>query len=106
MAVIAVNYKDLRDFAAAIENYCTIQNNQMQQLDADIITMLTTGWLGADAKEFKHKWETVNDKDSTAVKFRNSLDSFGKSLVYCANEYQMAQEITAEAANRLLQSMT
>ena len=98
MATIEVNHKVLRDVASAVSTYCDEQNREMQAADEEIKSLLSSGWLGADAQQFGSKWEGVDDNDSTAVKFRDSLKSFGETLTSCANGYQKAQEDTYNAA--------
>jgi len=101
MAVIEVNHKVLRDVAAAVTTYCNAQDREMRSADSDIKSMLSSDWLGFDAQEFGRKWEGVDDNNSTAVKFRESLKNFGESLTACANEYENAQTSTYNAANSL-----
>ena len=101
MALIEVNYKDLRELAGAIAEYCAVHDAQMAKVDAEVKSMLTTGWLGPDAQEFGIKWAGANDKNSTATRFRDSLSEFGEKLTHCASEYQRTQEGVAEAADRL-----
>ncbi|CDX04950.1 Type VII secretion system ESAT-6-like [Desulfitobacterium hafniense] len=101
MALIEVNHKVLRDVAAAITTYCSAQDKEMRAADSDIKSILSSDWIGLDAQEFGRKWEGVDANDSTTVKFRESLKSFGESLTACANEYQSAQEDAYNAANRL-----
>lgn len=101
MAIIEVNHKTLRDVAAAIKTYCSAQDREMRSADSDIKSMLSSDWVGADARQFGGKWEGVDEKDSTAVRFRESLKNFGEGLSNCANEYQSAQEDTYNAASRL-----
>jgi len=105
MALIEVNYKDLRELAGAITAHCAVHDAQMAKMDAEVKSMLTpgaaVGWLGPDAQEFGKKWTGVTDKDSTASRFRDSLCEFGEKLTHCASEYQRTQEGVAEAADRL-----
>jgi hypothetical protein len=101
MAVIEVNHKVLRDVAEAVTAYCNAQDREMRSADSDVKSMLFSDWLGLDAQEFGRKWEGVDDTDSVAVKFRESLKKFGESLTACANTYQTAQEDAYNEANRL-----
>ena len=101
MAQIEVNHKTLRDIASAITTYCAAQDREMSSADTEIKSMLTSDWTGLDAQEFGGKWEGVDADDSTAVKFRKSLKSYGEALTACANEYQSAQEDAYNKANRL-----
>ena len=101
MAYIEVNQQVLRNTALALSAYCSAQNRQMGIADTDIKTMLASEWLGYDAQEFGHKWESVSDNDSTTIKFRESLLNFGINLCICADIYQNAQADTYNEANRL-----
>ena len=101
MAIIEVNHRTLRDVASAITTYCSTQDKEMKSADADIKSMLSTGWQGLDAQEFGRKWEGVNNSDSAAVKFRESLKNFGDGLTACANEYEKAQADSYNEANHL-----
>lgn len=101
MAVIEVNHRILRNVAAAIETYCSTQDREMRSADSEVKSMLSVDWIGSDAQEFGRKWEGVDDNNSTAVKFRESLKKFGESLAACANVYQTAQEDSYNEASRL-----
>jgi hypothetical protein len=102
MSMIDVNHRTLRDVAAAITTYCTAQDREMRIADTEIKSMLTNGWLGMDADEFRRKWAGVNANDSTAVRFRESLKNYGECLVACANEYENAQADAVNAAGLLM----
>ena len=91
MANIEVNHRNLRDVASEINTYCTTQNNQIRSADTEIKSMLAADWLGFDAQEFGKKWESVDDNNSTAVKFREYLKNFADNLTACANAYETAQ---------------
>jgi len=101
MAFIEVNHKVLRDVSTAIDTYCSVHVKEMNSADAEIKSLLSSGWLGMDAQEFGRIWEGVNGRDSISIKFRDSLKNFGGALAACANEYQKAQEDAYNAANRL-----
>jgi len=101
MALIDVNHKVLREVASAITTYCTFQNREMRTLNTAVKTKLLTGWVGNDAKEFSLKWRDVTASDSTAVKFRESLESYSENLNSCAGEYEKAQTDAYNKANRL-----
>ena len=101
MAMIEVNHKVLRDVAAAITAYISVQNREMGSADSNIKQMLRTDWLGSDAQEFERKWEDVDSPGSITIKHRESLKKYGENLTACANEYQSAQEDAYNAANRL-----
>jgi len=92
MASYEVNHKVMRDAAAAINEYCAIQDREMRSADTEIQSMLSTDWIGLDAQVFASKWQGVGANDSTTIKFRDSLKNYGNSLTACANEYQSAQE--------------
>ena len=101
MASIKVDHSVLRTVASAVTTYCTTQDKEMRSADANIKSMLSTDWIGPDAMEFGGKWEAVDASDSTAVKFRDSLKSFGEAITACADEYESAQADAYNAANRL-----
>jgi len=101
MALIEVNHKTLRDVASAITTYCSAQDKEMKSADTEIKSMLTSDWLGQDAQEFGGKWEGVDENDSTAVKFRDSMKNFGENLTACANEYEKVQGDVYNKANGL-----
>ncbi len=101
MAIIEVNHQTLRDVASAVRNYCSQQDAQMRSANAEVKDMLNSGWTGFDSQAFQDKWDDVDSKDSTAVKFRDSLENYSKLLDYCATLYQTAQE-NAYAAARWL----
>ena len=101
MAVIEVNHGFLREVASAISYYCTKQDLEMQFADSEIKSMLYSDWLGSDAVEFGKTWESVDDANSTTVKFRDSLKNFGESITACANKYKNAQADTYDAAHWL-----
>ena len=101
MAYIDVNHQTLREVAAAILAYCSAQDREMRSADAEIKSLLSSYWIGKDAMEFGGKWEGVDENDSTAVKFRESLKKFSENLTACANEYKAAQVDVYSAANLL-----
>ena len=92
MSAIAVNTKALSDVTQGTKNYCSYQNDQMRQADSAVKAMLSSDWLGDDAKEFDQKWAGVCDKGSEAAKLRDSLLAFGELLADCIAEYRAAQE--------------
>ena len=96
--LIDVNHKTLQDVAVAINTYCTAQDREMKIADTEVRALLTSGWIGPDAREFGHNWDGVNQSDSTAVKFREYLEFYADCLVACANEYKAAQEDVVNAA--------
>ena len=69
----------------------------MRAVKTSVRTRLGVGWAGEDATEFTKKWSDVIAKDSIAVKFCESLETYSDSLVACAGEYEKAQ---AEVYNR------
>ena len=101
MAIIQVNHSVLRDVADAITTYCATQDREILAADSEIKSMLSTDWIGQDAAEFGRQWEGVDDRDSTTVKFRESLKYYGESLNACAAEYKKAQEDVYNTANQL-----
>ncbi len=92
MALIQVNHQDLRNMANAIDNYCEIQERQMNNANASIKNMLTSDWIGPDALVFGGQWEAVDAPDSTEKRFKESLKNYSSALRACANTYQTAQE--------------
>lgn len=101
MAYIEVNHKVLRNVATAMTDYCSAQDKEMRSADSAVKSMLSSDWLGADAQQFGRSWEGVDDNNSTAVKFRESLKKFSGCILSCANEYQNAQADSYNEANRL-----
>lgn len=101
MAFIEVNHKKLREVAEAINTYCSAQDREMRSADSAVKSMLSSGWMGADAQQFGQKWEGVDNNGSTAVTFRESLKKFAKCLSACADVYQNAQADSYNEANRL-----
>ena len=101
MAFIEVNHKILREVAEAITTYCSAQDKEMRSADTAVKSMLSSGWIGTDAQEFGRCWEGVDDNNSTAVKFRESLKKFAQCLSACADAYQNAQADSYTEANRL-----
>ena len=101
MAPIEVNHSVLREVAQAVEDYCGAQDREMRRADEDVKAMLSSDWLGADARDFGGRWEGVDGSGSTAVKLRDSWQRFGEGLTACANEYAAAQAEVYNAASRL-----
>lgn len=91
MAFVEVNHKKLREAAESILAYCSAQDREMRSADETVKSMLSSGWMGADAREFGHSWEGVDDKHSTAATFRESLKKYAECLSACADTYQNAQ---------------
>lgn len=100
--ILEVDHSELRGLAAAINAYCTLQDEQMRLADAEVQTMLSSGWHGMDADEFSRQWSGVNADGSTTVKFRESLQNFAQALEACADEYRSAQVDTINAAGLLM----
>ena len=100
--LIEVNHRTLRNVAADINTYCSAQNREMRRADTEVKAMLTSGWIGQDAREFSNKWKDVNGRGSTAVKFHESLKNYAEALVACADLYQTAQADTVNAAGLLM----
>ena len=98
MALIEVNHQTLREVAEEIGKYCTAQDDEMRKADQRVKEMLSSDWLGMDAKAFEEKWEDVDGNESIAIKFRDALKSFAGNLQSCAKEYSSAQEDVYNAA--------
>ena len=94
---IEVNHQVLKNVANAASTYCAVQKREMSSADADIKSMLSSGWTGADARAFGGQWEGVDASDSTATKFYNAVKNYGEALEACAQLYRDAQ---AKAYNR------
>lgn len=92
MAVIEVNHQSLRNLAQAIDAYCDTQDREMAMADSGVKNMLASEWVGLDAMAFGGMWEGVDSGDSTAAKFRDSLENFADALRASASAYQKAQE--------------
>ena len=101
MALIQVDHHTLREVSAAITDYCAAQDRQMRSADSSVKSMLNTSWSGFDAHYFSVKWEAVDAKDSTAVKFRDQLSNFASALKASADVYQRAQEDVYDGAAAL-----
>lgn len=101
MARIAVNHKNLCTVAQAIKTYCTQQDSYMSQADNAVQSMLSQGWQGDDALSFSERWNGVQNKDSTTIRFRDNLLQYAKALNASAEQYQKAQEAVYAQARRL-----
>lgn len=101
MAVIEVNHKVLRTFAQQIEDHCSLQNREMRQADTTVKNHLGVEWYGDDAVAFAGNWDGVDDKNSVAIKLRDSMNNYAEALKACAQEYQKAQEDIYNLASML-----
>ena len=101
MAYIAVNHRSLRTAAQAIEDYCAQQDACMTQADGTVQSMLAQSWEGSDALSFSEKWGGIQAKDSTTIRFRDSLLAYAQALRDSADRYQKAQEQVYAQARRL-----
>ena len=102
---IQVNHRVLREVAAEINAYCDFQDREMHAAKTAISSMLAGDWRGLDAQEFSRQWAGVNDRDSTAVKFRESLRNYATSLSICADLYQSTQADVVNSAGLLMRLM-
>ena len=91
MAIIEVNHQSLRTMAATIDDYCTLQKQQMQKLNNIVESCLMSDWVGEDATVYGAKWSTVDDPNSTTETFRKNLEAYADALQACAKEYAKAQ---------------
>ena len=91
MPRIDVEYSALRKTIEDIKDYNATQERLMLQADFDIKSMLCIGWMGADAREFDHKWAGVNAEDSEARQLCHSLVWLYRNIHVCIREYQKAQ---------------
>ena len=101
MAKITVNHRVLRDVADQIDKYCKTQDKEMRKADQAVKGMAGQSWVGMDADAFVGKWDDVDGRDSTAVKFKDNLKKYADVLRACAEEYQTAQEDSYDEASRL-----
>jgi hypothetical protein len=101
MAYIEVDHSVLTEVAENIHSYCFSQDFQMRIADSEVKNMLVSDWIGADAQAFGGKWEAVDNKDSVAIKFRDSLKNYADCISACAKLYKTAQADSFNDANRL-----
>lgn len=102
---IRVNHSDLRAVARVIEDYCSIQDREMNRADTAIITMLATSWHGLDADAFQKQWAGVNDRDSIAFNLMESLTNYAGALSASADIYMRTQVDVVNAAGILMRLM-
>ena len=101
MALIEVDHEVLRKAADAAKNFCDNMDSKMKSADYSVSKMLSGGWQGEDAVEFRNKWSGVYEKGSVSIQFRDSIKNFGECLNACAKEYQNAQADSYSEAYRL-----
>ncbi|MDR1703295.1 MAG: hypothetical protein LBS19_01235 [Clostridiales bacterium] len=102
MAMINVDRRALKETAAAVKQYCELQNRQMKEADGEVKSMLASGWMGEDAMAFGRKWDDVDSKDSVTTKLHDSLDSFREALLNCEKLYSKAQEDSYDQAEDII----
>ncbi len=100
MAYIRVDHAQLSATASEIDIYISLLKNRMASAQLEI-NQLTTNWQGADSAQFKSKWETVTDNQSTYSTLISQLESYANYLRYAAQEYSKAQNNAIERANAL-----
>ncbi len=62
---------------------------------------LATYWQGTDAVQFKSKWGTVTNNQSTYHTLISQMESYAKYLRNAAKEYSKAQSNAISRANSL-----
>lgn len=100
MAYIRVNHAQLSATATEIDAYISLLKSKMASAQLEI-NQLTTNWQGADSAQFKTKWETVTNKESTYYSLISQLESYANYLRHAAQEYSNAQEHAIDRANKL-----
>lgn len=100
MSYIKVDHSRLGSTADAVESYVELMKNKMRSADKEI-SALSFNWKGQDSNEYKMKWNTVCDDDSTYTKMMSSLKSYAGFLRYSAEKYKDAQTKAVNRANRL-----
>jgi len=99
---IRVNHADLRSVARAIDTYCDAQDREMNTANSAVETMLSSSWRGPDATAFRNQWAGVHDRDSFAVRYRDSLRNYANALSASADIYRRAQVDTVNSAGLLM----
>lgn len=97
---IKVDHSKLESAAKEIDTYNQKMTSKMGKADKAVTNMMST-WKGNDAKAFKTKWDTVNDKDSTYGMMKKSLDNYSKYLKDASSKYKKAQADAINRANML-----
>ena len=97
---IKVNHNTLDTAANTIDEYIRNMDSKIGKANSAVTTMLST-WQGNDANEFKVKWDTVDDADSTHGMMRKSLESYASFLRNASSKYKNAQINAINRANSL-----
>lgn len=100
MAYIRVDHTQLSATASEIDTYISLLKNKMASAQQEI-NQLTTNWQGSDSAQFKSKWDTVTDNQSTYYSLISQLESYANYLRYAAKEYSNAQKNAIDRANAL-----
>jgi uncharacterized protein YukE len=97
---IYVNHSQFEKTAAAIENYLSKQNKNMDAAGKEIET-LALEWQGKDSEIFQNQWNKVNENHSTSKKMAAALENYVQFLRFTANLYKKAQAEAVNKANKL-----
>lgn len=97
---IKVNHNVLDTAANTIDEHIRNMDSKIGKANTSVTTMLAT-WQGNDANEFKIKWDTVDDADSTHGMMRKSLESYSYFLRNASSKYKNAQINAINRANSL-----
>lgn len=100
MAYINVDYSKFPSAVNEIDSYILTVKSRMKEADNEINT-LSTVWQGSDFAQYKAKWDTVTDKDSTYMQMLNALESYSKFLKYACDKYKETQAKAVNRANSL-----
>lgn len=97
---IKVDHSKFEAAATAVDNYVALMKNKMRGAQ-DEVTELSSSWQGSDYTQFKAKFDSVDNNDSTHTQMVKSLESYAKYLRYAANKYKDAQAKAVNRANDL-----
>lgn len=100
MSCIKVDHSRLDKSADSIETYIELMKNKMNGANREV-SGLNAKWQGTDSNEFKNKWDTVSNNDSTYNQMLKSLKSYAEFLKFSAGKYKEAQSKAVNRANRL-----
>ncbi|MGY3715152.1 WXG100 family type VII secretion target [Sutcliffiella cohnii] len=97
---IEVKYTEFEVAATAIDTYVSRQKQKMS-LATQEVHSLSSGWKGKDFEQYRTKWQTLEDRDSTTYTLQKSLEDYAKTLRHVGDLYKNAQKKAIERANRL-----
>lgn len=97
---IKVNHSVLTSTAEDIDEFNTKMSKKMANADRTVKLALAF-WKGQDATDFKNKWETVKDNESTYIKCKKSLENYSNALKTAADKYKYQQAVSINEAHKL-----